>query len=144
MKLEDIQEQWAKDADIDRTELGHVSLSIPKLHNRYYKIYSNERLRLRKLETELKELKRDKYEFYLDGPTHEQIDKGWEMPAKGRILKTDVPQYMESDKHIIDMNLKIAYQMEKVEYVESILKTISQMNWIIKNAIDWEKFKVGA
>ena len=69
-------------------------------------------------------------------------EKGWEQqPLK--ILKTDLPQYIGSDGDIIKMNQKIAYQKEKIEFLESVIRTINNRGFQIKNAIDWEKFKVG-
>ena len=41
------------------------------------------------------------------------------------------------------MNLKVAYQNEKVELLETIIKSISNRNFIIKNAIDWNRFVMG-
>ena len=82
-------------------------------------------------------------EFYQDGPTQEQLEKGWKLPAKGRILKSDVANYVDSDSDIIALNLKLAYQQEKVNAFESIIKTISNMGFHIKSYIEWERFKVG-
>ena len=62
MKLEEIFEMWAGDSDVDRTELGKESLKIAKLHYKYYRIFSNERLLLKKMETEHKQLYKDKYD----------------------------------------------------------------------------------
>jgi hypothetical protein len=95
------------------------------------------------MDAESKELKREKLEFYIDGPTQEQLDKGWKLPAKGRILKADVNNYLDSDKDIITMNLKLAYQMEKLELLESIIKTISNRGFQVRAAIDWAKFQTG-
>ena len=145
MKLEDIQEQWGKDTDIDRSELGHAALDIWKLHNKWYQIYARERLRLRKQQEDLKLLKREKKEFYRDGPTEEQHAKGWRLPARGEIkLKADIEEYVETDEHIIEQNLRIAYQQEKVNFLESIVQTISRMGFHINAAISWERFKVGS
>ena len=58
MTLEDIFELWSKDCDIDRTELGEESLKIAQLHAKYFKIFSTERLSLRKLQSDLKVLKK--------------------------------------------------------------------------------------
>ena len=33
---------------------------------------------------------------------------------------------------------------EKVNYLESIIKTLNNRNFLIKNAIDWRKFTSGA
>ena len=52
--------------------------------------------------------------------------------------------FLESDKDTIDIQEKIAYQKEKIEYLESIIKTIVNRNFLIKNIIDWRKFTSGA
>jgi len=92
----------------------------------------------------MKQLKLDKLEFYVDGPTEEQIEKGWKLPPKGRILKSDAGQYVDADSDVIALNLKLAYQQEKLELLADIIKTISNRGFHIKSAIDWERFKVGA
>jgi|TARA_R100000005_G_C4971931_1_gene184593 hypothetical protein len=51
--------------------------------------------------------------------------------------------YIESDKDIVNHNLKIAYAKEKVEFLESIVKSLNVRGYQIKTAVDWEKFKVG-
>lgn len=143
MKFEDIFTAWEKDSTIDRTELADESLKIPKLHHKYYSIFVAERATLRKLESEFKKLKLEKYEFFTQGPTEETRDKGWQMPARGMILKADIPMYMEGDQDIIDLSLKIGMQQEKVEFLESIIKTFQTRGYIIKNAIDFVKFTMG-
>jgi hypothetical protein len=144
MKLEDIFELWGEDSRVDKTELGNAALELAKLHHKYYRIYSQERLLYKKMEAELKQLKLEKYEFYVDGPTQEHIELGWKLPAKGRILKSDVSNYLDADSDIINHNLKLAYQQEKLEVLDSIIKTIGNRGFHIKSAIDWERFKVGA
>lgn len=144
MKLEDIFLEWSNDSKIDRTDLSNAALIIAKLHHKYYEMLSRERLLYYKIEAQVKELKRDKFEFYVDGPTQEQIDMGWELPAKGRILKSDVNMYLESDKHIIELNLKLAYQKEKLDVLESIIRTLHNRGFHIKSAIDYERLQMGA
>ena len=63
MTLEDIMNKWSVDSDIDRTELGEEALKISRLHSKYFNIFSSERLQCRKLEAELKVLKKQKYEY---------------------------------------------------------------------------------
>ena len=143
MKLEAIYEEWNKDSEIDKTELGDESIRIPKLHHKYFQMYTGEKMLLRKYESELKQLKLDKYEFYTMGP-NEDTPEHWRLPARGMILKTDLPLYMEGDKDIIDLSLKIGLQQEKVELLESIIKSLSNRGFQIKAAIDWFKFTMGA
>lgn len=143
MNIDDILNLWQEDVKIDRTELGDEALNIPKLHHKYYEIYVKERLILRKYEAELKQLKLDKYEFLTQGPNEETKDKGWRLPAKGMILKGDIPMYLEADQDIINLSLKIGLQQEKIELLDSIIKNIMNRNFVIKNAIDWNRFTMG-
>jgi hypothetical protein len=143
MTLEELQAEWDKDTVIDRSELGQEALKIPQLHSKYYKIYSTSRLQLRKAESEYKVLKLDKYEFYTMGPTEESESKGWRLPARGMILKTEVGSYIEADPDLIKASLKIGLLSEKIQFLEDIIKSLVNRGFQIKSAIDWEKFKVG-
>lgn len=143
MKLEEIQSLWEEDSQIDRTELGEESLKISKLHNKYFKIFSNERLSLRKLEMDYKSLYKLKYQYYQGILSDEEYKElGWE-PFQLKVLKQDIPVYIEGDADIININLRIGLQSEKVSYVESIIKSLANRGYQIKNVIEWERFKIG-
>lgn len=143
MKLEKIQEFWDEDSNIDQTNLSEEATNIPKLHSKYWKIYTHERLILRKYKTEYAELKLEKTSFYVDGPVKEQIDKGWKFPDKGRIIKSELQPYLDADKELIEMSLKIGIQEEKIDFLQSIIQQINNRSFIIKNAIEWLKFSNG-
>jgi hypothetical protein len=144
MKLEEIQLLWEKDSSIDRTELGEESLRIPQLHSKYFKIFSAERMTLRKLEHDLKTLYREKFEYF-NGTLDEETlrSNGWD-PNPLKILRSDIPMYLDSDKEYSTLQLRIEMQKEKVDFVESIIKSLTTRGYQIKSAIEWEKFKVGA
>jgi len=143
MTLDELFDLWTKDCEIDRTELGQEALKISKLHSKYFKLYSTERLTLRKLEQDLKVLKRQSYEYFNGTLDHdEMLDLGWD-PNPLKILRADIPSYVDSSKDIIDLTLKIAYQQEKVDFVENCVRSINARGYNLKAAIDWEKFKVG-
>jgi len=144
MKLEDIYVEWDEDSKLDKNTLDVVALRIPQMHAKYAKILSHERLLLKKFETDLKQLKLDKQLFYIDGPTQEQVAMGWELPAKGRIVKSDVTPWLEADKDLINLTLKIGMQSEKVETLKSIMDIISRLNFNVKNSIDFMKFMNGS
>ena len=143
MKFEEIFDEWKRDSEIDQTDLGNESLRIPKLHHKYYMMLLAERSSLRKLEAQMKQLKLSKYEFYSQGHTEETKKLGWELPPRGIILKADIPMYIEADKDLIDLSLKIGVQGEKVDFLDSILKTLQTRNFLIKNAIDFLKWTNG-
>jgi hypothetical protein len=143
MKIDDIYNEWEKDSQLNRSELGEEALKIPKLHHKYFKIFTHERLQLRKLETDLKQLKLEKHEFFTMGPTEETHQKGWQLPPQGKILRSDVNNYIEADKDIVNLSLKIGIQHEKIDLLESIIKSLTARGFNIKAAIEWERFKVG-
>jgi len=143
MKFEDLFEEWKKDTRIDKTELADEALKIPKLHHKYYTIFCKERSILKNLEAEMKKLKLDKFEFYTMGATEETKEKGWKLPARGMILKQDLPTYMEADSDIIELSLRIGVAQEKVDFLDSIIKSFQSRGYLIKSAIDFQKFIMG-
>lgn len=143
MTLDELLENWKADAEIDRTELGNEAIKIPQLHSKYFKFYSTERLALRKLEEDAKILKKQKYEWFSGSMDYEDLtDLGWE-PNPLKILRADIPQYIDADKDIVSINLKIAYQKEKVDFLDSAIRSLNTRGYNIRAAIDWEKFKMG-
>ena len=143
MKLEQIYEYWSEDSKIDRSELGNESLKLPQLHSKYFKVFSEERLRLKQYDSEYKILYKQKFEYYMGTmDEYEMKELGWE-PQPLKILRTDLPVYMDADQDIINLNLKISMQKEKIDVLESIIRTINGRGFQIKNAIDWERFKTG-
>ena len=143
MKLEEILDSWDRDSNIDQTELGRESLKIPLLHAKYVRWLANERLVCKKLKVELKQLELEKYEFYTQGPTKEQKDAGWILPARGMILKQEVSQYTSGDKDLINVSLKIGMAEEKVALLESIIWSLKDRTFALKNALDFLKFTSG-
>jgi len=143
MKLEEIQALYAEDVEIEPTDLATESLKIPKLQLKYHRLYSQENMMLRKLEAEMKILKLEKYEFFVDGPSPDSKAKGWEFPAKGRIMKSDSNMYIEADKDVIQLNLKIFLQREKVDFLDAIMKQLNNRGYNIKTALDFIKYTNG-
>jgi hypothetical protein len=144
MKLEEILDMWSVDCNVDRTELGEEALKLPKMHSKYLRAYSEERLTLRKMEEDRKQLVLTKHDYYRGVLPDEDLKAfGWE-PFRMSILKSDIPMRLEADQDVVKINLRIAMQQEKVNTLEAIIKSISNRGFLIKSAIDYEKFKVGA
>ena len=88
-------------------------------------------------------LKRDKIEYYSGKMCEEDLlERGW-VALDMRILKSDVPRYVEGDKDIVRHLIQISEQNEKVQLLVSILDSIKWRSQQIKNAIDWRKFLGG-
>jgi len=143
MTLNEIQSLWSKDAEVDRTALGEEASKIPQLHSKYFKIFSTERLKLRQMELVSKQLYTDLWEYYQGNFDYEMCEeKGWE-PFQLKILKSDITFYIDRNQDWVDSQLKLAMQKEKVDFLESIIKSLNGRGFNINAAINWEKFKVG-
>lgn len=144
MKLEEILELWKEDSNVDVVEIGDEAMKIAKLHHKYFQILVNERMILRQFEADMKKLKLEKYEFFTQGPNEETQEKGWKLPAKGLILKADIPMYMDADPDMIKLSLRIGMQQEKIELLESVIKIIMNRGYNLKVALEWQKFTNGS
>jgi hypothetical protein len=143
MQLEEIEKLWALDCKIDRTDLATESLKIPEIHNKYFKIYSRERLLLKNMLAEHAILQKQKWEYYNGKLDFSELKElGWDVFDR-KVLKSDTDLYIQSDKDIIESNLSISYQKEKVEYLEQILEGLKSRTWNIRNAIEFIKFTNG-
>lgn len=144
MKLDEIYQLWEQDSKIDRSELAEESLKIPQLHHKYYKIYTNEKLILNRLNYSWKELFKKKHEYYRGVLPEEDLSAhGWE-PQQMTILRQDLQIYLESDKDLDALQMKIDTQKEKIDLLESIIKSLQTRGYQIKSAIDFIKFQMGA
>ena len=143
MTLDEIQAAWKQDSSIDRTELGEESLKIPQLHSKYFNMFSQERLTMKKMDTDYKRLLRLKHEYYTGVISEEDLrEQEWE-PFMLKILRTDLALYLDSDKELQHMQLKLDLQKEKVDFLDSAIKSLTTRGYQIKNAIDWTRFQMG-
>ena len=143
MRFEELQKLWSGDCEIDETELSQESVKIPQLHNKYLIFFHDERLRLRNMKFEYGKLLKLKREYYSGRMTEEEMEAlDWE-PFQFKLLKADIQEYIDADEDIIESKKKSALQEEKVDYLEAIVKGLSNRGYLIKNAIDWKRFTEG-
>lgn len=143
MKIEEIHKMWQEDGEIDMINVSNESSKTPKLHSKYYITYVQEGLKLKKLKAEYKQLRLTKEQYYKGELDIEELKEyGWK-PQPMKILRQDIPTYIEADQDIINTSLKIGMQEAKVEYLESIIRQIGNRGFQISNIIAWEKFRVG-
>ena len=143
MKLEEIQELWNRDREIDISELATESIRIPQIHDKYLKIYVDEKIKLRKLQLNLAKISKMKSDYYSGRMSQEELDRLEWQPFLVKVLKGEVNSYVESDDDIIKLNETIALMEEKINYIDSVIRMINNRGFQIKSAIDWIKYKDG-
>ena len=137
MNLDEIQLSWEEDSKIDEDNLHTESTRIPSLHAKYYKILNNVLLLKKLEENRFKQLKKEKWQYYTGKADPEvYIDK----PFDHKVLRQDVDKYMDADEDLIKVLNKIDYFQVMLSYLDSILKTINNRTYQIKNSIEWQQF----
>ena len=143
MTFEELNEMWVKDCKIDETILVRESSRTPELHSKYYNYFYREALRVRKLKADLVELEKAKTEYFNGSMDEIELkQRGWK-PNPLKILRQDIQKYIESDREIINLSLRIAMHEENAKYLESIIRQINGRNFHIKNMLDTLKFQAG-
>jgi hypothetical protein len=137
MNLDEIQTLWDEDSKIDEDELHTESTKVPSLHAKYYRILNNILILKKVEENKFKQLKKEKWQYYTGKADPEvYIDK----PFDHKVLRQDVDKYMDADEDLIKITSKIDYYQIMLNYLDSILKTINNRTYQIKNSIEWQQF----
>ena len=132
--LNEILEQWSNDSEVDKTDISTAASTVSKLHSKYLNYLLEHKGKILKNDYDYKKMRRLKWEYYSGKMSQEQLEKyGWE-PFQLK-LKADLPLYMESDENLIAIQEKINYHEEVKSATESIIKTIHNRNFEIKNFI---------
>jgi hypothetical protein len=143
MTLDNIKEMISNDICIDKTELDIEAINTPQLHNKYLIMLLDEKMILSKYVNSRKILLRKKWLYYTGKMSEDELKiENWE-PFSLNLLKSDIDKFMESDDEMIISNTKVVFQTEKVNYLESVVKMITNRQWLIREAIDWIKFTNG-
>jgi len=143
MNLDELKVMIKKDLDIDQTALDAESSRTPQIHNKYLVMFMDEKLKLKRMNSELSVLRRNKWLYYTGRMSQEELTQfGWE-PFELNILKTEADDMIESDIDYIKASEKVNFQEEKVSYLESVIKIVQNRQWQIRAMIDWLKFTQG-
>ena len=145
MTLSEIQEKAKRDLKINDMELDVEALRIPSLHSKYLQLLTEHTLLLKKTQGDFALLKRNKWIFYTGKATDQEYK---EKDAEGLTqlklaTKGDIALFMDADEEIRELKGKIDYYETVVEYLQEVVKSISNRSFQIKNAIEWRKFEAG-
>ena len=139
--LETIQKMWSEDAKIDPDNLHTESLNIPILHAKYFDLYNNLVLLKKKAEQQRKNIRHERYEYF-SGKSDPDVYIDNPFPKKIRD-KATLEKYLDADEKLSGVSLKIDYYETMLQYLENILKQITNRTYQIKNAIEFMRFTAG-
>ncbi len=144
MNIEQLQEMWDKDCEIDDNYLGENSTTTPKLHAKYVKILVQIKLKHTKLQSDYLLLRKNKFRLYRGELSRDELkDLGWEQWQGIKPLKNEMDEFLSGDIDLVNIKMKIDYLETMIYFLESVLGQIKARDWQIKTAVEWKKFLAG-
>lgn len=144
MNIEQIQEMWDVDCEIDNNYLGETTTATPKLHAKYVKLLVNVKLKHTKLSSDYNILRKNKFKYYRGEMSREELtDLNWNQWQGVKPIKNEMDEFLKGDTDLNTMTVKIQYLETMVYMLESILGQIKARDWQIKTAVEWKKFLAG-
>ena len=146
MNLETILKEWEEDSKINASDLARTSVDTAKLHSKYLQLLSINKLQLKKAKLKQKTLLKDKWLYYNNKMSKEEIEeKGWEYdPFNGlKVMKGDMNHYYDSDIDIQKSEETVTYYKTLVETLQEIVTNINWRHQTIGNIIKWKQFEQG-
>lgn len=132
---------WTRDSEIDRDDLATESLKTSQLHAKYYELYNTTILLRERAKESYDRIYLERYNYYT-GKADPDVYEDEPFPYKVR-EKDAINRYMTADERVSKIDLKIKYYDTMLRFLEEIIKSLSNRNYAIKNAIDWMKFQAG-
>lgn len=142
--LNELQEEWQRDCEIDETNLGHCSATVPMLHGKWVQYLSKAKLQHRMQKVKWLKLRADKVKYYKGEMTRDELaERGWQQYQGIKPLKSEMNEVLMMDSDLIALEDKVVYQETLIAFLEAVMKSISSRTWDIKNAIEWSKIQNG-
>ena len=144
MNLEQMQELWDADCQIDDNYLGEQSTATPKLHAKYIKLLVNIKLKHTKLQSDYNMLRKAKFRYYRGELARDELEQlGWPQWQGIKPLKNEMDEFLTGDTDLNTMRVKIDYLETMIYFLESVLSQIKARDWQIKTAVTWKMFLAG-
>jgi hypothetical protein len=144
MNIEQLQEEWDKDCEIDDNYLGENSTATPKLHAKYLKILVQVKLKHTKLSSDYNLTRKNKFRYYRGELSRDELqDLQWDQWQGVKPIKNEMDEFLKGDAELNTMDIKIKYLETMIYFLESVLQQIKARDWQIKTAVEWKKFLAG-
>jgi len=144
MTLDELQQMWETDCQIDDNFLGENSTATPKLHAKYVKLLVNTKLKHTKLQADYALLRKNKFRYYRGELSRDELSNlGWEQWQGVKPLKNEMDEFLQGDSELVTLKIKIDYLETMIYFLESVLQQIKARDWQIKTAVEWKKFLAG-
>lgn len=144
MNIEQLQDAWDIDCQIDDKFLGETTTATPKLHAKYLRILVNVKLKHTKLSSDHNILRKNKFRLYRGELSREELTNlGWEQWQGLKPIKSEMDEFLSGDTDLNTLKVKIDYLETMIYFLESILRQLQSRDYQISTAVKWKMFLAG-
>jgi len=144
MNIEQLQELWEQDCQIDDNYLGEAATTTPKLHAKYVKMLVQVKLKHTKLQSDYNLARKNKFRYYRGEMSRDELKElEWNQWQGVKPLKNEMDEFLTGDEDLNSLEVKIKYLETMIYLLESILQQIKARDWQVRSHIDWKKFLAG-
>lgn len=138
--MQELKDEITKDSFIDKLHLESEALKISTLYSKWIGRLAEETRKLRSVQIHYDKKILERTQYYM-GKASDEVYKA--EPLQLKVLKQDLPLYLNADDAMNDVKSLLNEQTIKVNMIELFMKELSQRSFNIKNNIDYQKFKAG-
>ena len=144
MNLEQLETEWAHDSILNADDLQEEITKTAKLHAKWYAKLNTSRRDIIGLDVEIQKWTRVMESFFSRTMTLDEMTKhGFsELPEK-RLLKGDLDAAVANDRKMVELKVRRGLALDRVKYIEDIVKHIHGRGFLIRDLIEWKKFQAG-
>ena len=141
VNIDALMEEWSKDAGYDETEPQRAMANIPKLHAKYLRIMTHHNLVVKKIQSDYNTRRKIKYDYFSGDLNNPEDLATYNLePMTKKVLRADLPMWLDSDTELNNILLKKVVHEEIVDFCKSVLKELNNRTFQLKSYMDWERF----
>lgn len=129
------------DVSIDEHDLDGESIRTPRLHSKWLSMMGEEAIKMKQVTNLMKKILLERSRYWMGTQTNQYYAEHGVCHVK--VLKTDLPLYIDADDYMCLIREVVEIQGQLVEFLEKTVKEISARTFHLRAAIDWRKFESG-
>lgn len=143
MTLDELKEMWSEDCVIG-SDLSKEALSTPAIHAKYLSILMDTKAMRKNAEMKLYDIQRKKVRYYKGEMTADELEQaGWDQYQGTKPLRAELESLVTTDPDVVARQNRVDYAQILLDSINEIIKSINGRQWLIRSAIDWQRFQAG-
>ncbi|MDX8384524.1 MAG: recombination mediator protein UvsY [Ghiorsea sp.] len=131
MPIERLKAQVESDLRIDNNNLNVSASTVPLLYSKYLNLLMDTQMKMSMAKADYDSAYSKKYLYYRND--YNVILKN----------KAEIDILISGDEDLSSKQFKLEYMKNMARYLESVLKMVSGLSFLIRDSIEWQKFKEG-